>query len=460
MSEQTKDLQPSGSVNELLRISLSSAEQNFPQMEDKAKRASVALSAIVKIETDEQDAEAEKLMVKVRNTYDLIVGMRKEITAPLDNIKVMAMKPEKMISSAAADSDISQYLRVKSLRDGFANEKIRKQKEAEQKALKERNEKEESARVAAALKERVFNSVVSALILFEEGVKSFFSAFTLATYRAQLSDLVKDDPETWEAIAQWFDSRALKMSAKPNLKREVYDSWFVVAYDSAKLPEDSYNKLVAEAKENNDYEPTNAEYIRQAEDIKRVWMEKIPTYRSDLQQIFELEKTNKEAADEMARKQKEDADKAFQESVDKAEVKMQENAEEVQQEQQQNVMSATFEQQVATQAAAANLSGVRMTNKVIITAPQEQIVEIFARVLFACFSNAKFPGYLKRDKKGNLLEPDVNGIPIYADWADTILEFYANYCKHNPAEVPGIEIKEVASTSARDKKAKPAPETL
>ena len=250
---------------------------------------------------------------------------------------------------------------------------------------------------------------------------------------------------TTMTLENW-DSKQAIFSVTPKIKQDVFDSWFVVEYDGLKLSKVKFDELLVEVKEKMTYEKVNTIYQEKAILKVNEWKGKLPARKKELEEIAELEKTNAAAAVE---RQKEiDAKNATDEKNRATALEQQksEKAAEVQQAVQGAQLDNAFEAQVATQAAGSGKStGTRKKRVSVITAPDNKIVEVMAKVMFACFTNAKFKGHVKKDGEGKPLV-DVNGIPQYQDWAAELLDFVA---QNTDVKIEGIEFKEIISTTAR-----------
>src|SRR6478752_2997450 len=74
----------------------------FPSAVESATKAKAALSTITAISSDEQDANAEAVLVKVRKTYEMMNKNRLAFTGIWDKeILPRLMGPEKSISTDA-----------------------------------------------------------------------------------------------------------------------------------------------------------------------------------------------------------------------------------------------------------------------------------------------------------------------------------------------------------------------
>ena len=68
---------------------------NRPVIADKIAKAIAACQLIQKIETDEQDATANFILVKCNATFPVIQNLRKEYTSLIDEWKANEMAGEK-----------------------------------------------------------------------------------------------------------------------------------------------------------------------------------------------------------------------------------------------------------------------------------------------------------------------------------------------------------------------------
>jgi hypothetical protein len=381
-----------------------------------------ALSVIKKIETDADDAKAEKLLVATRATFNKVQGLRMPITQALNAMIDTLIEPENKISNDAKKKD-SEYNRIKQLRDEYANAKFKKQQAEKQRIKLEQVKKDELIRLKTEAEKMFLEYMQSTLLQLEQTISGLINNVKLAE---------------WESLEK-------KFNAKPQLKKETFEAKMKelesIAVDEVVTKEEFDELFLAVVKEQYTYEFFNAEYVRQAQPIINSWKAKLPERKKELEKISKLQETNALAAkaesDRIARRQEEEQIK-LQEAADK---KLQEEKDELERKQAEERLNNQFEATVQAQVISEAVPGITV-RRAKITCEPKKIVQVLSKVMFACYSNPKFEGHIKKN------EVDADGIPVYADWAQTLLTFYAKNCEPT---VEGIEIIETKSTTARKK---------
>lgn len=458
-----------------LQRSASAAEKNWPQINTSVTKAMAALSAITVIETAEQDEYAKNLLVKVSNTYKNVNALRMEITGPLDEIKSKFMEPEKRISTDPAAKN-SEYIRVKMLRDAFAQKEAKRIADEKAKIDHDLKCNNELSRVRGALQTAVDTGVLSAVQASQGALVTYWNTITL---------------DSFAAAEQRFAN-------KPALKPEVYNGMFNVAYDSSLVAEAAYTGLVTECKSRNTYEVVNAQFVEKLQPIINEWAGKLPQRKAELEQAkaekdeadrkenearLERERKEKEAQqekDEQLRLQKEkEAEEARAEEQrladEKKQLEAKQEEERLEKERQAQAQAQTssealeaekvekvetnqaavlneqtsnhFTAQAATQQTG-ELEGVRTTKVGTIECPEEELVVTMSELFYQCMIHPKYKGIVKRDKVGNLLL-DATGRPVYEDWIEDLLSFYANNC---PQVIQQIKVTDKVTTVQRASK--------
>lgn len=413
-----------------LKTALSKAIDNFPIMDAKAKEFDEALKKIDKIENDEDDQKAEALLVKAGKAYDLIEAKRKETTELTDEIKKSMMQPEKLISKLAADKD-SSYNKVKGLRNAWANKKLQAQEAKKKEAERVKNETFELNRLKTEFTTVFNNKIVDYLANTEVALLTHFNSLNL---------------EKW-------DEQVKKFNLTPALKIETFNSWFNLPFNPNFLTTEKYNEFlngvkgvegeedVKGVKDVYTYEVINKIYVDQAQPKIDEYKKKLPAKKKELEDLAKLAETDKKAADKLVKENAEKAATASALITSNATAKKEEISATAAKEQAGNNLNAQFEELKVTQ----NLEeiGGSKKRKAIINCDPKDIVEVLANMLFLCFSNPKFEGYLDTDKEGNILPADENGIPQYAKWLKPIVKFVE---EHTSNDIAGVYFKNVVST--------------
>lgn len=392
-------------INEL---SPETIQANFVEMETRSKRAEAALKSISDISDDETDAKAEQLLVKVRKTFEYVEGLRKGMTGPLDDIKKLLMEPEKLITNAAGSGN--EYERVKKLRDTYANKKYQQERERQAAIEKKRRIEAEIAKVRGAVKASYTEGPAKANMALNAKLADAFKTTTLET----------------------LPKLKNRMSKGTKLSEQVYNDWFDPNTITSTLPYEDIKKICEEEKASYTYEQASKDYLNIAQATFDYWMDRLP----------ELEKSLQEGSDG-ALKLTERAEKEEAERNAKALAEAQEaarnsaKAEELQ---------AEFKAQIELQTGAIEPKG-RVKKRAIIEADAQDLVSVTAELFFNVFIHPKYPGIIKKNRKGEA-QFNEDGTPIYVDWFQNLLDFYANNCDE---PIPGIKIIEEVVTTQRAK---------
>lgn len=401
-----------------LRAAYNAAQANYPLMVQSAKNAVAALSKITAIASDETDAIANELLVKVRKTFDKIQGQRMEATKPLDTIKELLMVPEKSISTDKGAA--SEYNRVKALRDAWANKKYEEAQAEKKRIATEQAQSTEIIRIRSEFERSVTQGQANTLQAAATFYEKSFITVTLETF------------PSLEAVFERI----------PALKPEIWASWFTVGYNSTLVTPEVYNGLLLEAKQRFNYESQNAEFIAKCNMLISEWKTKLPGHKAELEHLVKLLADNDAAAAAATKaKMEQEAQAIAQEQTsliaDTAEAAIADvNAKE-----QDDNMEAAFNAQVSAQEIE-EVSGARADKFAVLVCEEESVVVTISELFYQVFIHPKYKGIFKLDKSKQR-KHDENGNPIYQDWLEDMLKFYANNCNKT---IEGIEVKEKLST--------------
>lgn len=390
-------------------LQVQNVEETFNQMQISSSKAITALKTLTAITTDEEDAAAEQLLVKVRKTFEKVEGQRKAITGPLDDIKKLLMEPEKAISNdAKADNE---YSRVKKLRDEYANKKF----QAEQKRLadiqKQKDIDTEKATVKAAFENQFELGIVAANKDMSQKVAEAFANSTLET----------------------LPKLEAKLGKPSVLKVETYEGWFTNPKFNANLITVADVEVIEkEVRKVKTFELAQQKYAEISNTTLQEWGDKIPEYRKSLE-------AGAEAAKQLAQKAAEEQ-QAKQQAAEKAAL------EKAQSNTQAQELGASFNAQIQAQVGATQVSG-KVVKRAVLEVSNQDFVVTVSELFFNVFTHPKYPGVIKTDKSGKQLFNE-DGTPIYVDWFESMLGFFANNCE---AKVPGIKIMESISTIQKKK---------
>jgi hypothetical protein len=408
-------------------LNASTIESTFQTLKDKQTRACLALSKIQTITSDAEDQAANDLLVKVRVTLEgkpasdnkpAIVGMkemRMEVTKKLDAFKASLMEPETLI--------ITEADRVKKLRNAFATMKNDAQKREQQRIANEKAQSDEIARIKAAMRANAVNGMVDIINELNENIRKHVNGMTL---------------DNWEVQEK-------KFNIKPILHPDKYASLFNVIYNQQVISNTLFEAVMAEIKDEYSYKKVNGDYIAQAEGIIKMWRDDLPAIKAKLIEIEELKKIAPIEAEKQSEQLKAEQETQAIEAKERITAQQSQLHEIINRQHDEERLNNEIEAQVQQQTAPEQ-KNVRRSRVAVLSCPDAELPEILTAVLRACLSHPKFKGHLKRDRKGNLLAPDENGMPVYADWLATLLEFIA---KESDKDIPGITWKEVVSSIAK-----------
>lgn len=434
MSEVSKQAAPAELTPEQLKIKSeitavinNTAAQivaTFPIIKDSCNKAVIALSKVQEITTDEQDVYANNLLVKVRTTYNEKSAMRLAITKPLDELKEVLMAPEKTISTDAGAKD-SHYLRVKKERDKYATEKKRKADEEKARIKLVQDIADEKARIRAAIEMSIGNGLANMLAVTGDWCATAWGKLTLEN----------------------IDEMKAKLSAVPVLKEASYSAWYAIPYNTSLVNTEAFAEIAKAVSQDPDhgYNGANSYFSQHCAVLLKEWADKLPAKKQELENLKRLEAEN---AAEAERQRAAAAEKSKQMAEEQA-ARLKKEAEEKQtaalQAQQDAQMNNAFQAQVAEQSIEES-TGTRTSFVATLACPEQDIVSTIAEVFYHCMLHPKYEGIIKRDKKTGDLQHDESGRPVYVEWLEKILTFYANNCEHT---VGGLKITQKVSSTAR-----------
>lgn len=399
--------------------------ENWETITEKVTRNCIAASSITHITNDEEDARAEKMLAATRATYKVVEKLTAEITGPLDEFRDKLIAPKKKISTLQADIN-SEFNRIKSLRDRYMSAKHAKNKTLIQDVEKTRLEKEEYINLQVKLIELITNFVSDKLEKLDSAVQTVFDNVTL---------------ETLPQLEQRMNS------FKPSLQPEAVNAIFVdLIPDHNKMSESTFQEVyLPQFKADFTYEKILDLYAPRALESIADWKVKIATLRSEMEGLIAaLDADDKNKADEILKTSQERIEKEKKEKEEEfARVK---EAARIEAEKKANAahLNNSFAATAQLQQTAEQVKG-QVVREVDITCPPEKIVEVFAKILFACFNSPKFEGWCKLGLDGKPVR-DEDGIPLYTPWAEQLVKFYAKNCA---SAIQYVEIKERVSTRAR-----------
>lgn len=284
--------------------------KSAPQvLEENKVRVSKAIHAgkqlLEKVETngmsDETDKELNSYQVKARKTYELIQNNRKPITQLFDQIK-------KEFTSTEAELDPKKpesiYYKIQQKRNAYAQEKLEKQKKAEEERLRKQALEKESAEVEAQISTALENYFSDYLSDYIDQIYEYFNSSTLENLEETEKKIKKANElypkEHFDQFKTSVTTIYLTKEDKAGLKVTVMDG---------------------------KYEEFKKRFADRMKEVKVDLSSKIPSRKAELEQ---LAKANAEEAKrlkaEQEKRQKEEAEKRAKEKQE-AEARAKEQAE-------------------------------------------------------------------------------------------------------------------------------------
>lgn len=381
-------------------------EKLLPRLEG-ALAAMLAESTQFTVVTDDNLAAVKDMTVSVRDTQKSMQDARMLVTEKLDRLKEHLMGPEKKA--------MDELNRMRKMLGDFENEKIRLNREATEKAEKERRRTQLIADTKAAIKVRITDMV-------------FGKCSTIETEAAKfLTEGCKDIAE--------FDKRAKQFAtAKWRIKQEDYDACFVMTGDLS--PEDK-TKLMFELKEEITYESMNAIYMEKAMPVLSHWMSKEKQLREEWVAKFAAkDQAERDRLDRETKERQERETKQQQDDLEKQRLAAQAT---ISSEQALNTIEADF----TMQATVQGLDKTGPKKKVLkFTGPDT--LKPFVEIIFQVYANPKFTGIVKMKDGKQVL--DDKGRPEYIDPVQYFIDQFLKLCD---AKIAGTRVDEDAKVIVR-----------
>lgn len=391
-------------------------ETNRPIILEKKQRALLALSAITQVTNDEEDLNANNILVKCNATLPEIDKLRKAYTSKIDDWKKQEMEHEKELKA--------EMEKVRLLRNSYATRKAEQLKASQQKIDAEKNYKLYEAELKKEMK-----------VAVELGVAE------------KLSDLES-------TLAKIFDSAKLedakqlekKLNFNPRLKDEYFIQLFTIDYDESKMSADQFYDLRKRAQNYWTYESINDAYAKTAKEIIAKWIATIPLKIKELEMIEaggkDAERLKAEA-EQRAQKEKLEREAADLESRRAIEAKAEVEA-------QGESLAIEFQAQVQTQDVG-EMEGIRKKRVYNLSPGTAADFMILSRVLGKIVINvlSEKKTSIHKLNTDKTIKTDEHGRPVFVDgvqwWLDKLSDI--------PYEVKidGLEVFDKVTTVARAK---------
>lgn len=400
-------------VETQLNQSVETANKYFAAMQSNALQCQTLLSKYNKPFTSQAEYdEAYEALSKVKPVMEKVELRRKEITSGLDELKKVLMDPEKTIKAS--------FESVKSLCDKWNQEIANKAAEEKRRIERETNTKIEFQEFVSMLINRIELFLTNTANGVEAAMIDYFSKMKLET----------------------FDKDAEVIRVPRVLRKQKYDELF------SNLPDvrfdNSLENIIAEVQKSHSFDEIAKRYAEIMNPLMQPWIEKLDSKHKELEELAAMGEQARIEAEAKAIKEAEQA-KAESEAKAKEEAERKESELKLQAEQAQ--IGIQFESQVQTQMVELP-EGVRTNKTAVFDCQDKDLPTKICELVFKCIVNPKHPGIYQKDKKGIIKKND-DGIPMYADWLQSMLDFYA---KNIGEGISGIKIMETVGTITRAKK--------
>lgn len=397
-----------------LQTSIATAKQYFGPMVQNAKACVTLLSQYSKkFEAQSEYDAAMDALGKVKTVMEKIESRRKEISGNLDELKQVLMTPEKDVKAA--------YEVAKSFCNAW-NQKMADDAKAEAARIKlQENQSIELVNIETAIRSEFEMFILRKKAEIDSTMVDYFSKITLDNFAASekaLSGLVK-------------------------LKQADYDALFTKYPAPLYATPAQVDKVMADIKAENGFAFAGYGEIYSDELTAklRTWAAKLPAKKAELEDLV------KQSAAAQAVAAKAAAERAAQEKLAlaaEAEAAAAAKTAELDKAADDKKMTAQFVSQLQTQNIEKPTGVMTMQNAKFICEEKDMPVAL-AELIFKCITHPKHAGIYQKDKQGNV-KKDEDGNPLYADWIESMLKFYATNCKPT---ITGIETFEKVSTINR-----------
>lgn len=398
-------------------LDLKLVKEHVPVMIKSTNAAMLAMSQITEITTDEMDAKVNNLLVKVKNTLEMVKGKRKVLTDNYDAFKKTLMLIEgELDNKKGAKNDVS---RLKILREDYAQVKLDKHREEEKELEKQKLITNKLIDFKTALIKNIEIGAIDVLSKAEAALGDWSKKVNLENYDGMLENL----------------------NYTPVLKLEIYSNWFVVNLDMAGVDGEKVTEVLAEVKAERSYGKLNKAY--QVEALKKIegWRAKMPEIKKRLEDIAKADgKKKKELEAQLKAKQKIEDEQAAEESAKKKEEKAQEIAVDAS----DDKLTADFVEQGGKQ----KIEGDKVNAKFTARFTQDNWVRPFSEVVYHVASHPDFKGIYAKERTGEI-KTDDKGRDQYIDHIDWFLKFFAQHCNAN---IEGLKLYADAKVQSRKKK--------
>lgn len=396
------------------------AEKHVPRMIKGRDKCVALITEILENGTSSEEEAAEHIAVlaKVRDQgFNVIEGLRKEITGPMDDLKKFFMQFERPLS----DDKDSLYTKAKNQIADFRQRELDRKKKIEEEAARKKERENHLVDITAQVHKNLNDMVLRKTKDGDSASAKYFSECTLEN----------------------FDSRADKYNKmKPTLKIEEYDACFSsrnIPFNKSLFTDEEINDIITTLKQVETFEKWTEEVITAATPIINQWRAKIPDLKQNLINLQnakdESERTR--IAEEQRKKEEEEAARRNAELEQQALDKSRDID--------ANAGLSKMENSFVEQATIQQAGDAGQVKYVLKFKDHKSMPKAFMEIVYQCLAHKDFKGIQKRDKKGNLVYDD-KGRPEYTDEVQRWINFFLSHCD---AAIDGTVVFEDSKVTVR-----------
>jgi len=399
-------------IEKKLQTSIETAKQYLAPMKKNADTCVMMLSKFSKpFTTQAEHDEAVSVLAQIKPVMEKIELRRKEITGSFDELKQVMMTPEKAIKASFETAKAYCDAWNQKLADDVKKQKaeIEKKRQADLEAIE----------IKAALTRKIEMFIANKVVSVDGAMIDFFTKITLAN----------------------FDACNTAINASPALKQTDYDGFFTGIPTPAHCNDERLQQVIDEVKAGYPFATVSQMYSDEMLKKMQPWRDKMPAKKAELESLSKQSEADQKVA---AAKAAEAAAEAAEAAAKAAEAEKAAKEAELEKTANNEKLGAEFTAQIQTQTIAAP-TNVRTSKRAKFICEEKDMPVVLTELIFTCITHPKHPGIYDKDKKGNI-KTDTDGSPLYADWIESMLKFYATNCK--PA-ITGLQVDDKVSTIAK-----------
>lgn len=413
------------SVQEKVKINLPLIIEKTKAAEDAMRARYESIAETVQ-QYDGSDTEEiqqisdslNKLLVAVKESYDVNSVRRKEITGPLDEFKAEVMEYEKKVQY---DGKVDNYYtKLRKLLTSIEQKRQDKRLKDIEEAKKQKATEDYKVDCGVKVKQALASLLINRVKQVDDGCREFFAATTL---------------DKWEERVTAFNT----MKAK--LKQEHYDECFKLPVPPIGIdwPPSNNIHFVKELMAEEPYEKWNKLTNEKIIPVLNDWRSRIPSIKEEKIKIANAAEDDKKRLLEEQR---------IRDEQDKQRTEQQ--AKQAQEEQNKSIEAdaemSKMQNAFVVQAVSQELGDEGAKAKVLKFTDPKLVAKALAQMMYHVMIHKDFPGIQKRDKSKNPITDD-QGRPVYIDcvqgWIDFFLKLKVD------ADIEGTKIFEDAKITVR-----------